>query len=172
MSVQPVMQFTVAQPVAAFYSSRNQLVADFFATVGPPGLLYSRFTDHRFPTGISISILGASARSYNKLFFSASTVLPAVLSLLAAFSLGFFPVLLLSLFPFLPLLLFFCFCYYLSPFLLWECLHRYWRNGRFPVNRNEFSFFYHGRLFRGGVFSFLFFRIRQADSYFCPSELR
>ena len=60
-------------------------------TLDHQGLLYSMFTDHRFPTGISISILGASARSYNKLFFSASTVLPAVLSLLAAFSLGFFP---------------------------------------------------------------------------------
>jgi len=55
-------------------------------TLDHQGLLYSMFTDHRFPTGISISILGASARSYNKLFFSASTVLPAVLSLLAAFS--------------------------------------------------------------------------------------
>lgn len=140
MSVQPVMQFTVAQPVAAFYSSRNQLVADFFATVGPPGALYSRFTDHRFPTGISISILGASARSYNKLFFSASTVLPAVLSLLAAFSLGFFPVCFCLFFLFCLCYCFFCFCYYLSPFLLWECLHRHWRNGRFlSIGMNSVS---------------------------------
>ena len=51
-----------------------ELNSPFYPRFSHHGHLYSVFKDHLLPIGISTSIFGANAKSYNRLFFTASTV--------------------------------------------------------------------------------------------------